>query len=116
MRHRKSGRHLSRNSADRRALYRNQTTDFLRSGKMVTTEAKAKEVRRFAEKIITLGKAGSLHARRQVLTFIFDENVVREVFDTIAPKYKDRSGGYTRITRLGQRKGDSAPLVQLELV
>ena len=116
MRHRKSGRHLSRNSADRRALYRNQTTDFLRNGKMVTTEAKAKEVRRFAEKLITLGKAGSLHTRRQALTFIFDENVVRDVFDTIAPKYKDRSGGYTRITRLGQRKGDSAPLVQLELV
>ena len=107
MRHRKSGRHLSRNMADRRALYRNQTTDFLRNGKMVTTEAKAKEVRRFAEKMITLGKGGSLHDRRQALTFIFD---------TIAPKYKERKGGYTRITRLGQRKGDSAPLVQLELV
>ncbi|MBI3743955.1 MAG: 50S ribosomal protein L17 [Chloroflexi bacterium] len=116
MRHRKSGRHLSRNMADRRALYRNQTTDFLRNGKMVTTEAKAKEVRRFAEKIITLGKGGSLHDRRQALSFLFDENVVTEVFATIAPKYKDRSGGYTRITRLGQRKGDSAPLVQLELV
>lgn len=116
MRHRKAGNRLSRNSAHRRALFRNQTTDLLRNGKVVTTEAKAKQVRGIAEKVITLGRAGTLHARRQALAYVFDENVVKKLFDELGPRYKDRSGGYTRISRLGPRRGDNAEMVQLELV
>lgn len=116
MRHRKAGNRLSRDSAHRRSLFRNQTTDFLRSGKLVTTEAKAKEVRGFAERMITLGRQGTLHARRQALAFLFDENVVKKVFDELGPRYKDRPGGYTRLYKLGQRKGDNAEMAQLELV
>ncbi len=116
MRHRKAGRHLGRSSSHRRALYRNQTTDLLRHEKLVTTEAKAKEVRGLAEKMITLGKKGGLHHRRQALAFLFDDKVVKKLFDDLAPRFEDRSGGYTRLTKLGPRKGDNAPLVQLELV
>ena len=116
MRHRMAGRHLGRSSSHRRALYRNQVTDLLRHEHMVTTEAKAKEVRSIAEKIITLGKKGELRHRRQALAFVFDSKVVRKVFDELAPRYEQRQGGYTRITKLGPRKGDNAPLVQLELV
>ena len=116
MHHRKSGRHLGRSPAHRRALFRNQTTDFFRHEKLVTTEAKAKEVRGFVERMITLGKHGGLHDRRQAIAFLVDEKIVKYLFDEVAPRYRERSGGYTRITRLGPRKGDNAPMVQLELV
>lgn len=116
MRHHKAGRKFGLASSHRRALYRSQTTDFLRDGKLVTTEAKAKEIRTLAEKVITLGKHGTLHHRRQALAFLFDENVVKRVFDDLAPRYKDRRGGYTRLVKLGPRKGDHAAMAQLELV
>jgi large subunit ribosomal protein L17 len=116
MRHRVAGRKLSRSTGHRRALYRNLVTDLLRYEKIVTTEAKAKEVRSVAEKMITLGKKGSLHARRQALAFVLDKGVVEKVFDDIGPRYEERQGGYTRILRLGPRLGDGAPMVQLELV
>ncbi|MBM3132428.1 MAG: 50S ribosomal protein L17 [Chloroflexi bacterium] len=111
-----SGRKLGRDSGHRRALYRNQVTELLRHGKIVTTEAKAKEVRSLAEEMITLGKAGDLSARRQALEFITSEEVVRKLFGEMAPKYAGRSGGYTRMAKLGPRQGDAAVMVQLELL
>ena len=116
MRHRIGGRKLSRSTGHRRALYRNLVTDLLRYEKVVTTEAKAKEARSLAEKMITLGKQGSLHARRQALAFVFDKGVVDKLFDDVGPRYAERQGGYTRLTKLGPRLGDAAPMVQLELV
>jgi large subunit ribosomal protein L17 len=116
MRHLKSGKKFGRSTAHRRALFRNQTTDFLRHGKLVTTEAKAKRIRSLAEQVITLGKGGSLHQRRQAAAYLFDTAVVKKVFDELAPRYKDRPGGYTRIVKLGPRPGDNADVVQLELV
>ena len=116
MRHRVAGRKLSRDTGHRLAMYRNLVTDLLRYEKIVTTEAKAKEARSLAENMITLGKEGNLHARRQALSFISDKKVVKKVFDELAPRYADRQGGYTRLVRLGPRLGDGAPLVQLELV
>jgi len=115
MRHRMVGRKLSRSTSHRLALYRNQVTDLLRYGKIVTTEAKAKEVRSLAEKMITLGKDGDLNARRQALAFINNKDVVKKVFEEVAPEYADRAGGYTRMAKLGPRLGDGAPMVQLEL-
>jgi large subunit ribosomal protein L17 len=100
----------------RRAMYRNLVTDLLGYEKITTTEAKAKQVRGLAEKMITLGKQGGLHSRRQALSFIFDKKVTDKVFSELAERYAERSGGYTRITKLGQRLGDGAPMVQLELV
>ena len=116
MRHRMAGRKLSRTADHRLAMYRNQVTDLLRYGKIVTTEPKAKEVRSLAEKMITLGKAGNLGARRQALAFITSKDVVKKVFDEIGPRYSDRPGGYTRMAKLGPRQGDGALMVQLELV
>jgi len=116
MRHRVDGRRLSRPTGHRWALYRNLVTSLLISEKIVTTEAKAKEIRGLAEKIITLGKEGSLASRRRVLTFVTDKNVAAKVFGEFAATYADRAGGYTRITKLGPRAGDNAPLVQIELV
>jgi len=116
MRHHNAGSRLGRDSAHRRALYRNQTTDLLRHEKLETTEAKAKEVRGFAERMITLGKKGELHHRRQALAFMTDKKVVKKLFDELAPRYTERQGGYTRITRLRLRKGDGALMVKLELV
>ena len=97
-------------------MYRNLVTDLLRYEKVVTTEAKAKEVRGMAEKIITLGKNGSLHSRRQALSFVSDENVVAKLFDELGPRYATRPGGYTRIIKLQPRIGDGAPMARLELV
>lgn len=97
-------------------MYRNLVTDLLDYEKIVTTEPKAKEVRGLAEKMITLGKGGGLHPRRQALSFIFDKRVAEKVFTELAPRYADRPGGYTRITKLGPRSGDGAAMVQLELV
>ena len=109
-------RKLGRTSAHRKAMLRNLVTDLLREGRITTTITRAKETRRMAEKMITLGKRGDLHARRQALAYIYDEDVVTELFDNIAPKYAGRSGGYTRILKLGQRRGDTAEMVFLELV
>ncbi len=116
MRHKLAGRKLSRPTGQRWALYRNQVTALLAHEKIITTEAKAKEVRSLAEKMITLGKDGSLASRRQALAFITDKKVVDKLFSEIAPGYADRNGGYTRLLKLGPRPGDSAPMVQIELV
>lgn len=116
MRHRIAGRKLSRPTDQRLAMFRGQVTDLLRYEKLRTTEAKAKEVRPLAERIITLGKEGSLHSRRQALRFVTDTSVVRKVFEEIGPRYADRHGGYTRIVKLGPRRGDGALMAQLELV
>ncbi len=116
MRHRVAGRKLSRPTGHRVLMYRNLVTDLLRYGKIVTTEAKAKEVRGMAERIITLGKDGTLHSRRQALAFVSDKRVVAKLFDELAPRYAQRPGGYTRIIKLRPRLGDGAPMAQLELV
>jgi len=116
MRHKLAGRRLGRSSGHRRAMFRNLVTDLFDYEKIIVTEAKAKEVRSLAEKMITLGKKGNLSARRQVLAFIYDEKVVDKVFDDFAPRFAERPGGYTRITKLGPRLGDRANMVQLELV
>ena len=109
-------RKLGRDSAHRKAMLRNLVTDLLREGRIQTTDMRAKETRRIAEKLITLAKRGDLHARRQAMEFIFDETVVAKLFDEIAPKYAERNGGYTRILKLGKRQGDAAEVVFLELV
>lgn len=109
-------RKLGVKTAHRKAMLRNLATDLLREGRITTTEMRAKEARRVVEKMITLGKRGDLHARRQALAYIFDEDVVTKLFEEIAPSYKDRQGGYTRILHLGPRRGDCAEEVYLELV
>ncbi len=116
MRHKVAGRKLDRPSGHRRALYRNLVTDLLKHEKITTTEAKAKEVRGLAEKMITLGKEGGLNPRRRALSFILDKKVTEKLFADLAPKYAERPGGYTRITKLGPRLGDGAAMVRLELV
>jgi len=116
MRHRIAGRKLSRVSSHRWSLYRNLVTDVLRYEKIVTTEAKAKEVRGLAEKMVTLGKDGSLSSRRQALAFITDKKIVDKTFDELASRYAERPGGYTRVIKLGHRVGDNAPMAQLEMV
>jgi large subunit ribosomal protein L17 len=116
MRHNIAGRRLGRSSSHRRALYRNLVTDLLRYEKITTTEAKAKEVRGLAERMITLGKQSGLHAYRQALSFITDTKVTAKVFSELGPRYRERPGGYTRIVKLEPRPGDGAPMVQLELV
>ena len=109
-------RKLGRNSSNRKAMFRSILTAFFKNEKIETTETKAKEISGLAAKLITLAKQGDLHARRQVLAFLADEEATTKLFDTIAPKYKDRNGGYTRIVKIGQRKGDAAMEVLLELV
>ena len=116
MRHQIAGRKLSRTTAHRTALYSNLVADLFRHEKIVTTEAKAKEVRGLAEKMVTLGKEGSLASRRRALAFVTDKKVVDKVFGELAPRYTKRPGGYTRIIKLGSRLGDRAPMVQLEMV
>jgi large subunit ribosomal protein L17 len=116
MRHNIAGRSLSRDSGHRKALYRNLVTALLKHEKIVTTEAKAKEIRSMAEKMITLGKQSGLHSYRQALTFITDKQVTEKIFSVLGPRYKERAGGYTRIVKLEPRLGDNAPMVQLELV
>lgn len=116
MRHRISGRKLSRPTQHRMAMYYNLTRELLKLEKITTTEAKAKEVRGITDKVITLGKTGSLHARRQALAMTGDKKVIDKVFNDIAPRYAQRKGGYTRILKLGPRLGDCAPMVQIELV
>lgn len=109
-------RKLGRPTDQRKAMLRNLVTSFLENGRIETTETRAKETQSLAEKMITLGKKNTLHSRRQALEFITKEDVVTKVFSEIAPKYADRNGGYTRIYKLGPRRGDSAPMALLELV
>lgn len=116
MRHRRAGRKLSRPTGHRWALYRNLVADLIRYEKVVTTEAKAKEIRGLAEKMVTLGKEGGLYSRRRALTFVSDKKLVDKIFTELAPRYAERSGGYTRLVKLGPRLGDSAPMTQLEMV
>ena len=116
MRHHIAGRRLSRPTDHRLALYRNLVTDLLRHERIRTTEAKAKEIRGMAEKIISQGKKGPLHNRRQALRFVYDDTVVKKVFEDLAQRYAERPGGYTRIVKLGPRGGDAAPMALIELV
>ncbi|WP_455048113.1 50S ribosomal protein L17 [Mogibacterium diversum] len=107
---------LGRNSAHRKSMLRNLVTDLFREGRITTTLDRAKEAGREAEKLITLAKRGDLHARRQVLAYVFDEDVVTKLFDEIAPEYAERNGGYTRVLKLGPRQGDNTEVAYLELV
>jgi len=116
VRHRKKGRQFGRNTKHRHALFRNLVTSLLEHERIETTEAKAKEIRGFAEKMITLGKNGSLHARRQALSFIQKKDIVSKLFDDVAGRFRGRHGGYTRIIPTRRRPGDGAELVALELV
>ena len=116
MRHNKAGRRLGRTTSHRVAMFRNMVTSFLNHEKITTTDAKAKELRSIAEKMITLGKKGDLHAMRQAASFIRDKKVVTKLFTTIAPRYQERAGGYTRIIKIGLRSGDNASLSLIELV
>ena len=109
-------RKLGRDSSARKALFRSVLTSFFRHGRIETTEAKAKEVSGLADQLITLAKRGDLAARRTAIARLYDEDVVRKLFGEIADKYKDRQGGYTRILKLGPRRGDAAPMALLELV
>ena len=116
MRHRKSGRKLGVTTKHRKAMFRNMATDLLRNGKINTTDTRAKEIRRVVEKLVTLGKNGSLHARRKALSYIRDRAVVEKLFSELAQRYMERPGGYTRIVKLGYRRGDNAPISLVELV
>jgi large subunit ribosomal protein L17 len=116
MRHLNAGRKLNRSASHRRALFRNLVTALLERERIKTTDAKAKETRRLAERMITLGKEGTLAARRRALTFVQSRAVVKKLFDDIAPRFKERAGGYTRIIKIGIRHGDAAPVSVLELV
>ena len=109
-------RKLNLPTDQRMALLRNMVTSLLENGKIETTETRAKEARSLAEKMITLGKTNTLHSRRQALAFITKEDVVTKLFAEIAPKYADRNGGYTRIIKIGSRRGDAAPMAIIELV
>ena len=110
MRHRKAGRTFGRTAAHRQAMTRNQVTDLLRHGRIQTTEAKAKELRRWVERVITTAKPDDLHARRQAALVVQDDEVAHKLFTTYLPKYKDVPGGYTQIYKLGPRHGDGAPM------
>ena len=116
MRHARAGKKLGRDSAHRKALYSNLAGALLEHGRIQTTEAKAKAVKPFAEKLITLGKRGDLSARRKALSELRSPDVVSHLFSEIAPRFAERPGGYTRIVKLGQRQGDAAEMVYLELV
>ena len=116
MRHRIAGKKLSRPTEHRMAMYYNLVSELLKHERVTTTEAKAKEVRGITEKVITLGKSGNLHARRQALAMAGDKKVVDKVFNELTTRYAQRSGGYTRILKLGPRLGDGAPMAQIELV
>ena len=109
-------RKLGRPTAHRNSMMRNIVTDLLREGRIQTTDCRAKEAKREAEKLITLAKTDSLHNRRQALAYLYDETVVNKLFEDIAPKYEERQGGYTRILKLGPRRGDGAEVVFLELM
>ena len=116
MRHRNSGRKLNRTSSHRRAMFRNMATALLKHEQIKTTLPKAKELGPVVEQMITLGKRGNLHSRRQALSYLKDEAIVRKLFDGLAERYEDRAGGYTRVLKAGFRYGDSAPMAYIELV
>ena len=116
MRHQKAHRKLGRTTSHRRALFRNQLASLVRHERITTTLQKAKELRPIAEKVITQGKRGTVHARRRVRTWLPDRSLVRKVFDDLAPRMEDRPGGYLRILKLGPRKGDGAEMALVELV
>ena len=116
MRHRVAGRKLSRHTQHRELMFRNMLVSLLQYERIKTTLAKGKELRRWADRIISLGKKGTLHARRQAFALLRNEGIVKKLFDEIAPKLKDREGGYTRVFKLGWRQGDGAPLSLVELV
>ena len=109
-------RKLGRTSDHRKAMLRAMVTFLLENGKIETTVTRAKEVRAMAEKMITLGKAGDLHSKRQVFAYVTKEDVAKKLFDEIAPKYADRNGGYTKIVKIGPRRGDAAEMALIELV
>jgi large subunit ribosomal protein L17 len=116
MPHQIAGRHLGRNSSQRKALFKGLVTQVLRHERIETTEAKAKAVRGEVDRAITLAKRGDVHSRRLALQTIEDKKVVEKLFEKLGPRYKDRNGGYTRIVKLGPRHGDAAEMVLLELV
>lgn len=116
MRHRKKGRKLSRTASHKKATMRNMATALFRHERIETTEAKAKELRPYAERLITLARRGDLHARRQAARRIQDREVLGKLFDDIAPRFEGRPGGYTRVLKLGHRKGDAADMALIELV
>jgi large subunit ribosomal protein L17 len=116
MRHRVAGRKLSRHTQHRKLMFRNMVVSLLQHERIKTTLAKAKELRSWVDKILTLGKQGTLHARRQAFAFLRDKNTVKKLFDNIAPQLKNREGGYTRIYKMGWRVGDAAPMALIELV
>jgi large subunit ribosomal protein L17 len=116
MRHGRVSQRFDRPTDHRLAMFRNLVTELLKHEQIKTTEAKAKAIRPLAEKMITLGKSGTLPARRRVLGYVYDTDVAKKLFDELGPRYATRPGGYTRIVRLGPRLGDGAPVVQLELV
>jgi len=116
MRHQVKKRYLRRDSAHRRALLRNLVTSFIDKERIRTTVAKAKAAKPIAEKMITLAKRNTLHARRQALAYIFQESVVKKLFDVVGPRFTERPGGYTRIVKLGLRAGDGADMALLEMV
>lgn len=116
MRHRKTGRKLSRTASHRKATLRNMASSLFQHGRITTTTAKAKELRPFAERLITLAKRGDLHARRLVARKIGDRAVLGKLFDELGPRYETRPGGYTRILKLGNRQGDAAEMALIELV
>ena len=116
MRHHKSGRKLGRDASHRKALYANLTSALIEHGRIKTTVAKAKEVRPVAEQMITLGRRGGVHARREALKFLRSQDVVHKLFSEVGPRFADRPGGYSRIVRIGPRQGDAAEMVYLELV
>jgi len=116
MRHRKSGRKLNRTSSHRLAMFRNMVTSLLEHERIYTTVPKAKEIRRWTDSMITLGKRGDLHARRQALAVVRSKAVVHKLFAELGPRYQDRPGGYTRIVKMGYRRGDAAPMCLIELV
>ncbi|MDD5701158.1 MAG: 50S ribosomal protein L17 [Dehalococcoidales bacterium] len=116
MRHGMVSRRFDRSTGHRQLMFRNLVTEILDHEKIKTTEPKAKAVRGMTEKMITLAKSGSLHARRQALTFVLDKRVAEKLFAELGPRYASRNGGYTRIVKLGIRMGDGASMVQIELV
>ena len=116
MRHRRAGRKLNRTASHRRALFANMSAALIKHEQIVTTLPKAKELRRVADRLITLAKRGDLHARRLAIARVRDEAMVKKLFETLGPRYKDRPGGYTRVLKAGYRYGDSAPMAVIELV
>jgi large subunit ribosomal protein L17 len=116
MRHAKSGRKLNRESSHRKAMFANMAASLIRHEQIVTTLPKAKELKPYVDRLVTLGKRGDLHARRLAIARIGDEDAVKKLFETLVPRYGNRAGGYTRVLKAGFRYGDSAPMAVIELV